>query len=63
MNLNLKVKGQFIEVIQPEFSYNDLMTLVDEIETKNKLLSKCSKAKMDPVIRSKHALENDFIDQ
>jgi len=64
LNLNLKIKGQFIEVIQPEFSYNDLMTLVDEIETKkNKLLSKCSKAKMDPVIRSKHALENDFIDQ
>ena len=44
LNLNLKIKGQFIEVIQPEFSYNDLMTLVDEIETKkNKLLSKCSK--------------------
>ena len=65
-NLNLKSSknGQFIEIIQPIFTYSDLMQLVDEIETKkNKQLSKCSKAKMDPVIRSKHALENDFIDQ
>ena len=63
LKLNFEVKGQFIEVFQPDFSYNDLMTLVDEIETKkNKTLSKCSKAKMDPVIRSKHAVENEFID-
>ena len=64
-NLNLKSSknGQFIEIIQPIFTYSDLMQLVDEIETKkNKLLSKCSKAKMDPVIRSKHAVENEFID-
>ena len=64
MNLVYKINGQFIEVVQPEFSYNDLMTLVDEIDSKkNKILSKCSKAKMDPVIRSKHAVENEFIDQ
>ena len=63
LKLNFKINGQFIEVFQPDFSYNDLMTLVDEIETKkNKTLSKCSKAKMDPVIRSKHAVENEFID-
>ena len=63
LELNYKINGQFIEVFQPDFSYNDLMTLVDEIETKkNKTLSKCSKAKMDPVIRSKHAVENEFID-
>ncbi len=63
LNLEFKTNGQFIEVNQPEFSYNDLMTLVDEIESKkNKILSKCSKAKMDPVIRSKHAVENEFID-
>ena len=62
--LNYKISGQFIEVKQPDFKYNQLMGLVDEIRTKeNKILSKCSKAKMDPVIRSKHALENDFIDQ
>ena len=63
LKLNYEINGQFIEVFQPDFSYNDLMTLVDEIETKkNKTLSKCSKAKMDPVIRSKHAVENEFID-
>ena len=57
------INGQFIEVQQPNFSYNELMSLVDEIESKrNKILSKCSKAKMDPVIRSKNALENDFIE-
>ena len=62
IGLNYKVDGQFIEVKQPEFKYNELMALVDEIKSKeNKILSKCSKAKMDPVIRSKHALENDFI--
>ena len=63
-SLDYKTAGQFIEVKQPDFTYNQLMALVDEIRTKeNKILSKCSKAKMDPVIRSKHALENDFIDQ
>ena len=63
LKLNFEISGQFIEVFQPDFSYNDLMTLGDEIETKkNKTLSKCSKAKMDPVIRSKNAVENVFID-
>ncbi len=63
-DLNFSITGQFIEVKQPDFKYNELMVLVDEIRSKeNKILSKCSKAKMDPVIRSKHALENDFIDQ
>ena len=62
-SLEYNIKGQFIEVKQPDFKYNELMALVDEIKTKeNKILSKCSKAKMDPVIRSKHAVENDFID-
>ncbi len=63
LDLNYILNGQFIEVLQPEFSYNELMTLIDEIETKrNKTITKCSKAKMDPVIRSKHAVENQFID-
>ena len=63
LKLTFKINGQFLEVLQPNFSYNDLMGLVDEIESKkNKILSKCSKAKMDPVIRSKHAVENEFID-
>ena len=34
LKLNFEINGQFIEVFQPDFSYNDLMTLVDEIETK-----------------------------
>ncbi len=63
LNLKYNKNGQFIDVEQPEFSYSDLMSLVDEIQSKkNKILSKCSKAKMDPVIRSKHAVENEFID-
>lgn len=63
LDANYKITGQFIDVIQPDFSYNELMSLVDEIDSKkNKILSKCSKAKMDPVIRSKNALENDFIE-
>ena len=57
------INGQFIDVLQPDFTYNELMSLVDEIDSKkNKILSKCSKAKMDPVIRSKNALDNDFIE-
>ncbi len=40
------------------------MTIVDEIEKhKSKFLSKCTKAKLDPILRAKNALENDFIDQ
>ena len=34
LQLNFEINGQFIEVFQPDFSYNDLMTLVDEIERK-----------------------------
>ena len=34
LKLNFEINGQFIEVFQPDFSYNDLMTLVDEIERK-----------------------------
>ena len=63
LDANYKITGQFIDVIQPDFNYNELMELVDDIDSKkNKILSKCSKAKMDPVIRSKNALENDFIE-
>lgn len=63
LKLEFKTSGQFIEVLQPDYSYNDLMALIDDIESKkNKIMSKCSKAKMDPVIRSKHAVENEFID-
>ena len=63
LELRFLKNGQFLDVIQPDFSYNQLMSLVDDIESKkNKIISKCTKAKMDPVIRSKHAVENEFID-
>ena len=63
LELRFLKNGQFLDVIQPNFSYNQLMSLVDDIESKkNKIISKCTKAKMDPVIRSKHAVENEFID-
>ncbi len=63
LDLEFLKNGQFLEISQPIFTYNQLMSLVDDIETKkNKIISKCTKAKMDPVIRSKHAVENEFID-
>ncbi len=63
LGLKFNLSGQFIEVFQPNYSYNELMSLIDDIETKrNKIITRCSKAKMDPVIRSKHAVENQFID-
>ena len=63
LDLQFNKNGQFLEIVQPIFSYNQLMSLVDDIESKkNKIISKCTKAKMDPVIRSKHAVENEFID-
>ena len=40
------------------------MSIVDELEkSKNKFLSKCTKAKLEPILRAKNAIENDFIDQ
>ena len=39
------------------------MSIVDEIEKiKNRTLTKCSKAKSEPVIRARTALENEFIE-
>lgn len=63
--LDLKVTkdGQFIKIDKKKLSYNQVMTLVDDIEKiKNKTLTKCTKAKSEPVIRARTALENDFID-
>ena len=40
------------------------MKIIDDVEGfKNKTLTKCSKAKLEPILRAKNALENDFIDQ
>ena len=63
LELNTKREGQFIKVFKKELSYNQLMSIVDEIEkVKNKTLTKCSKAKSEPIVRARTALENQFIE-
>ncbi len=63
LKLKTKVKGQFIIVKKPKLTFNQLMTIVDDLEKyKTKFISKCTKAKLEPVLRAKNALENDFID-
>ena len=62
--LTYKEEGQNIYVNKKKLTFNQLMTIVDNIEGfKNKTLTKCSKAKLEPILRAKNALENDFIDQ
>ena len=62
--LTYKETGQNIYVNKKKLTFNQLMTIVDNIEGfKNKTLTKCSKAKLEPILRAKNALENDFIDQ
>ena len=63
LELDTKKEGQFIKVFKKELTYNQLMSIVDDIEKiKNKTLTKCSKAKSEPVIRARTALENEFIE-
>ena len=63
LELNTKRDGQFIKVFKKELTYNQLMSIVDDIEKiKNRTLTKCSKAKSEPVIRARTALENQFIE-
>ena len=63
LELNTKKEGQFIKVFKKELTYNQLMSIVDDIEKiRNKTLTKCSKAKSEPVIRARTALENEFIE-
>ncbi len=62
--LSYKEEGQNIFVKKKKLSFNQLMRIIDDIEGfKNKTLTKCSKAKLEPILRAKNALENDFIDQ
>ena len=62
--LTYKEEGQNIYVNKKKLTFNQLMTIVDNIEGfKNKTLTKCSKAKLEPILRAKNALENEFIDQ
>ena len=63
LELDTKKEGQFIKVFKKELTYNQLMSIVDDIEKiRNKTLTKCSKAKSEPVIRARTALENEFIE-
>ena len=63
LELNTKRDGQFIKFLKKNFTYNQLMSIVDDIEKiKNRTLTKCSKAKSEPVIRARTALENQFIE-
>tara|TARA_B100000575_G_scaffold56141_1_gene42211 strand:+ start:17 stop:610 length:594 start_codon:yes stop_codon:yes gene_type:complete len=63
LKLEYKLSGQFIIIKKPKYNFNQLMTIVDDVEKKkNRILSKCMKAKLDPVMRAKNALENEFID-
>ena len=63
LELDTKKEGQFIKVFKKELTYNQLMSIVDDIEKiRNKTLTKCSKAKSEPVIRARTALENEYIE-
>ncbi len=63
LELSTKRDGQFIKVFKKNLTYNQIMSIVDEIEKiKNRTLTKCSKAKSEPVIRARTALENEFIE-
>ena len=40
------------------------MSIVEDIEKfRNKMLTKCSKAKLEPILRARNAVENEFIAQ
>ena len=64
LKLSYEVQGQLIFVKKKELTFNQLMAVVDEIEKyQNKTLTKCSRAKLEPILRARNAVENDFIDQ
>jgi len=64
LNLEIKIQGQFLIVNKPDLTFNQLMSIVDELEkSQNKFISKCTKAKLEPILRAKNAVENNFIDQ
>ena len=64
LKLSYEVQGQLIFVKKKELTFNQLMAVVDENEKhQNKTLTRCSKAKLEPILRARNAVENDFIDQ
>ena len=64
ISLENKSEGQFIFVKKKKLTFNQLMSIVEDIEKfRNKMLTKCSKAKLEPILRARNAVENEFIDQ
>ena len=63
INLDFQVEGQFLHIKKPRYTYNQLMELVEELEKyRNMVITKCSKAKLEPILRSRHGVENQFIE-
>lgn len=62
-DLSYYVEGQFIIIDKPTFTYNQLLELIEQIEKyTNKVLLNCSKAKLEPILRARNGVENQFID-
>lgn len=62
-DLSYYVEGQFIIIDKPIFTYNQLLELIEQIEKyTNKVLLNCSKAKLEPILRARNGVENQFID-
>ena len=60
LSLDYKIEGQYIFIKKKALTFNQLLSIVDEVkkfETKN--LTKCTKAKLEPVLRARNAVENE----
>ena len=63
INVDFLNEGQFLHIKKPKYTYNQLMELVEELEKyRNTVITKCSKAKLEPILRSRHGVENQFIE-
>ncbi len=64
LSYSYETKGQMINVLKKELKYNEIITIVEDLDKlENKILTQCSKARLEPILRAKNALENDFIEQ
>lgn len=63
IKLNHSINGQFLVIDTVYYSYNQIMNVIDEIyKFSTTTITKCSKAKLEPILRAKNGLENQFID-
>ena len=63
IKVDFLAEGQFLYIKKPKYTYNQLMELVEELEKyRNTVITKCSKAKLEPILRSRHGVENQFIE-